>query len=61
MREGKSEGKWHAGATARAAERVCGYIPICRGTLQPGIGIWTRDKRLGKAAEELGLAAGLLH
>lgn len=44
--------------------RGIGYVDtslLASARLQPGIGIWTRDKRLGKAAEELGLAAGLLH
>lgn len=44
--------------------RGIGYVDtslLASARLQPGIEIWTRDKRLGKAAEELGLTAGLLH
>jgi hypothetical protein len=29
--------------------------------LQPGVTIWTRDKRLKKVADELGLSATLRH
>jgi predicted nucleic acid-binding protein len=48
----------------RLFNRGIGYVDtslLASARLQPGIEIWTRDKRLGKAAEELGLAAGLLH
>lgn len=44
--------------------RGIGYVDtslLASARLQPGISIWTRDKRLGKAAEDLGLVAGLLH
>lgn len=44
--------------------RGIGYVDtslLASARLQPGIKIWTRDKRLGKASEELGLDAGLLH
>ena len=44
--------------------RGIGYVDtslLASARLQPGIKIWTRDKRLGKASEELGLGAGLLH
>ena len=48
----------------RLFNRGIGYVDtslLASARLQPGITIWTRDKRLGKAAEELGVAAGLLH
>jgi len=44
--------------------RGIGYVHtslLASARLQPGLAIWTRDKRLGKAAEELGLAASLQH
>lgn len=44
--------------------RGIGYVDtslLASARLQPGISIWTRDKRLGKAAEDLGLVAGVLH
>ena len=48
----------------RLFNRGIGYVDISLLTaarLQPGVTVWTRDKRLRKAAEELGLAASLLH
>lgn len=44
--------------------RGIGYVDtslLASVRLQPGAAIWTRDKRLCRAAEELGVAAGLLH
>ncbi|RZF26086.1 type II toxin-antitoxin system VapC family toxin [Paraburkholderia sp. UYCP14C] len=44
--------------------RGIGYVDtslLAAARLQPGITIWTRDKRLKKVAEELQLAAMLAH
>lgn len=44
--------------------RGIGYVDsslLASARLQPGVTIWTRDKRLGKVAGELGLAAQIGH
>jgi predicted nucleic acid-binding protein len=44
--------------------RGIGYVDtslLASARLRPGISIWTRDKRLRKVADELGLAATLEH
>jgi predicted nucleic acid-binding protein len=44
--------------------RAIGYVDtslLASARLQPGITIWTRDKRLKKVADELGLGAMLAH
>ncbi|MGA9914075.1 MAG: type II toxin-antitoxin system VapC family toxin [Paraburkholderia sp.] len=44
--------------------RGIGYVEtslLASARLQPGITIWTRDKRLKKVADELGLGAMLAH
>jgi predicted nucleic acid-binding protein len=44
--------------------RAIGYVEtslLASARLQPGITIWTRDKRLKKVADELGLGAMLAH
>jgi len=41
-----------------------GYVDVsllASARLQPGVTIWTRDKRLGKAADDLRLTASVLH
>ncbi|WP_028217944.1 type II toxin-antitoxin system VapC family toxin [Paraburkholderia oxyphila] len=45
---------------AQLFNRGIGYVDtslLASARLQPGVAIWTRDKRLGKVAGELGLAA----
>ena len=49
---------------AKLATRGIGYVDtslLASARLQPGVTIWTRDKRLGKVAGELGLAAQVGH
>ncbi|SAL88241.1 PilT protein-like protein [Caballeronia choica] len=44
--------------------RGIGYVDtalLASARLQPGVTIWTRDKRLKKVADELGLSAMLRH
>ncbi|MFC4274940.1 type II toxin-antitoxin system VapC family toxin [Achromobacter aloeverae] len=44
--------------------RGIGYVDtslLASARLQPGTTVWTRDKRLAKAADELGLTPKLLH
>ncbi len=44
--------------------RGIGYVDtslLASARLQPGTTVWTRDKRLAKAADELGLTPDLLH
>jgi predicted nucleic acid-binding protein len=48
----------------RLFNRGIGYVDtslLASARLQPGMQIWTRDKRLKKVADELGLAAKLDH
>ena len=45
---------------AKLFNRGIGYVDtglLASARLQPGVTIWTRDRRLGKVAGELGLAA----
>ncbi|NLP65751.1 type II toxin-antitoxin system VapC family toxin [Paraburkholderia sacchari] len=49
---------------AKLSNRGIGYVDtslLASARLQPGVTIWTRDKRLGKVAGELGLAAQIQH
>ncbi|MCG5073137.1 type II toxin-antitoxin system VapC family toxin [Paraburkholderia tagetis] len=49
---------------AKLFNRGIGYVDtslLASARLQPGVTIWTRDKRLGKVAGELGLAAQIGH
>ncbi|WP_231934922.1 type II toxin-antitoxin system VapC family toxin [Bordetella bronchialis] len=44
--------------------RGIGYVDtslLASARLQPGTTVWTRDKRLARAADELGLSPNLLH
>jgi predicted nucleic acid-binding protein len=48
----------------RISSRGIGYVDaslLAAARLQPGVTIWTRDKRLRKIAEELAVAAVLEH
>jgi predicted nucleic acid-binding protein len=48
----------------RLFNRSIGYVDtslLASARLQPGTTVWTRDKRLAKAADELGLSPNLLH
>ncbi|QGZ56537.1 type II toxin-antitoxin system VapC family toxin [Paraburkholderia acidiphila] len=49
---------------AKLARRGIGYVDtslLASARLQPGVTIWTRDKRLEKVAGELGLGAQIEH
>ena len=49
---------------AKLTNRGIGYVDtslLASARLQPGVTIWTRDKRLDKVAGELGLAAQIGH